>query len=228
MPHRIAKMINRQIVNVIDWFDERVHFKETILVMMEKPFSKHATDIQYCFGGISLLLFLNQVVTGLLLSVYYVPTPKDAYLSIQYITFDVNFGWLIRALHIWGADLMVLCVLIHLCIAYFKGYYRKPLELNWVSGFILFVLCLAFGFSGYLLPWTQLSYWATTIVTDMTTAIPYIGDFVLLFLRGGKTVDQATLVRFYSFHTQIIPSISLAVLFFHLWMIKRRGICVPL
>ncbi len=218
-------MVTRKTV---DWFDKRLRFKEPLLFMMERPFSKHATDIKYCFGGISLILFINQVITGLLLSIYYVPTPQDAYLSIQYITFEVSFGWLIRAMHMWGADLMILSVLIHLCIAYFKGYYRKPLELNWISGFTLFLLSLGFGFSGYLLPWTQLSYWATVIVTDIAAGIPYIGENLLLFLRGGMTVDQSTLIRFYSFHTKIIPVFSMLLLTLHLWMIKRRGICVPL
>lgn len=188
----------------------------------------HHHSVWYYFGGVSLFLFLVQVGSGALLLLYYKPTPQTAFESVQLVVTRVPFGWLIRSVHAWGANLMILAVFIHLASVYFLKAYRPPRELHWVSGCALFGLVLAFGFTGYLLPWNQLSFFATRVGTDIVGVVPGVGPFLRTYLRGGESVGGATLTRLFGMHVVFLPLLVLALLGFHLALVQRSGISEPL
>jgi len=146
---------------------------------------------------------------------------------VQFIMTQVPFGWLIRSIHSWSANLMVLAAFVHLFSVFFLKAYRAPREITWFSGFILFVLALAFGFSGYLLPWNKLAFFATKVGTDIAGAVPFVGEFILRFLRGGDHVTGGTLSRFYGVHVAILPALTTALLGLHLILVQRHGMSVP-
>ena len=208
--------------------DERLQVDEAIRHQLEKPVPGRAIRQLWCMGGISLLLFFNQLFTGILLLIYYKPGPNVAYESVRYLMESVPLGWLIRQMHAWGAHLMVLCVVIHMFRVFISKAYRPPRELNWMTGTALFMLTFSFAFTGYLLPWDQLSYWATTVGTDSTTAIPVVGKLLLLYMRGGETVTAATLSRFFVAHTVLLPWITTMLLVAHFVMIRRQKLSRPL
>jgi len=211
-----------------DWIDERYQIVEPIRGVLKKPVELFSTRWWYCLGGITFVLFLIQGVTGTLLAFYYKPTPDEAYASIQFIETQVRFGAAIRAIHHWSANAMVVMVVAHLLRVFITGAFKPPRELNWISGVILFVMTLGFGFTGYLLPWDQRAFWATTVGSEIAGGIPWIGDLSLIFLRGGWDVSAVTLSRFYAVHILILPIIILAFLGVHFLMIRRQGIARPL
>jgi quinol-cytochrome oxidoreductase complex cytochrome b subunit len=188
-----------------------------------KPLPAHV-GFWHTFGSLSLYLFLNQVVTGILLMVYYRPTTNTAFESIRFIMAKAYFGWLIRGLHAWGATLMILCVLIHMVHAFFVGAYKKPRELTWVVGVFIFGCTVTFGFTGYLLPWNQLSYWATTVGTEITGAIPVVGEYFRTLLRGGEGVTGETLARFYVMHVVVLPWVLTMLIATHIFLMRVQGL----
>jgi quinol-cytochrome oxidoreductase complex cytochrome b subunit len=159
-----------------------------------------------------------------MLSVYYVPSPDHAYDSITYIMNEVQFGWLIRGIHHWGASLLVLVVFLHMLRVFFYGAYKYPRELTWITGVFLLLATLGMGFTGYLLPWNQRSYWATVVGTEIAGTVPGIGRFITRVLRGGSDLSAVTLVRFFSMHVWIIPALVLVILGVHLYLVVRLGI----
>ncbi len=165
-----------------------------------------------------------QAVTGILLSVYYVPSPDHAYDSVQYIMTGVSFGWLIRGIHHWGASLMVLVVFIHMLRVFFYGAYKYPREVTWLTGVVLLLATLGMGFTGYLLPWNQKAYWATTVGTSIAGTVPGVGDFILQALRGGPELSAVTLARFFAAHIWMIPAVILITISIHLYLVIRNGI----
>lgn len=225
----------RQIVGVLlDIFpviygelDQRLDVKEGLQKLLKKPVPKRLNFL-YCFGGMTFLLFVIQVVTGILLAIYYKPSAADAYTSVKFITNTVPLGWLIRQIHAWGANLMIITVLIHMGRVYFHGAFKNPRELNWMVGVVLLALTMGFGFTGYLLPWDQKSFWGTTIGTEVAGGVPLIGSYLLVLLRGSQNVTGDTLTRFYSVHVLILPWITALFLAVHFAMIKRQGIAKPL
>jgi quinol-cytochrome oxidoreductase complex cytochrome b subunit len=212
--------------------DERLSVQEGMKRQFEKPVWFYRTRLENnllaCLGGISFLLYLFQVVTGILLLMYYRPTTAEAYRSVVDITNHVPYGWLIRGIHRWGANLMIVTVLLHMMRVFFTAAYRSPREVTWVNGVLLLVFTLGFGFSGYLLPWHQLSYWATSAGTDTLSAIPVVGEGIKYFVRGGATIGQLALTRFFAFHVVILPGLMLMFLVLHFLMIRRQGISEPL
>jgi cytochrome b6 len=176
----------------------------------------------------ALFLFLVQVTTGILLLLYYRPSASEAFESIQYIMAEVPFGWLIRSIHAWGANLFVGAVFLHLLSVYFLKAYRAPREMTWISGVLLLFVTLGFGFSGYLLPWNTLSYFATKVGTDVPAQVPVIGDLLSRILRGGSDVTGATLSRFYGIHVAILPAITTLLLGLHVYLVQRHGMSTPL
>jgi len=178
----------------------------------------------YCFGGIAFTLFILQLLTGLLLSLHYIPTEAEAYRSIQHLHQDVPLGSLLRATHHWAANLMVVMVLSHMLRVFITGSYKNPRELNWVAGALLFVMTMAFGFTGYLLPWDQKAYWATLVGTNMLGSVPLIGQFLAAFVRGGPEVTGRTLLRFYSMHMLWLPALTGFFLWVHFHILRRLGI----
>jgi len=184
---------------------------------------KHAVRYTYtfCLGGISFFLFLALTVTGVYLMFFYVPAPGSAYVDIQTIQTDVAFGQYIRNVHRWSAHLMVLAVSAHLARVFYRGAYKSPKEFNWVIGVVLLVLTLLLSFTGYLLPWDQLAYWAVTVGTEMAGYVPFVGEWVREVLLGGSTVSSETLLRFYVLHVAVLPTLMVLVLMFHLWRWRK-------
>jgi cytochrome b6 len=175
----------------------------------------------------TLFFFLVQVSTGILLMLYYRPSAAEAFESVEFIMTSVRFGWLIRSLHSWSANLMVFFAFVHLFSTYFMKAYRPPREMTWISGCVMLFLVLGFGFSGYLLPWNQLAFFATKVGTDIAGEVPLIGEWILRFLRGGSRVTGATLSRFYGWHVAILPAITTLLLGLHLLLVQLRGMSVP-
>ncbi|HEX9761064.1 MAG TPA: cytochrome bc complex cytochrome b subunit [Candidatus Acidoferrales bacterium] len=210
-----------------DWLDERFGWEELVAPLRHKTVPRHKHSHWYYLGGITLFLFLIQVGTGILLLLYYRASAGEAFESVQYIMTKVEFGWLVRSIHSWAANLMVFTAFAHMFSVLFLRAYRKPRELTWVSGMILLGLTLAFGFSGYLLPWNELAFFATKVGTDIAGAVPLIGKWLVVFLRGGEEVTGATLNRFFGFHVAVLPGLMTVFLGAHLILVQRFGISVP-
>ena len=210
------------------WIDDRVQLDDLVNFMGKKYVPVHRHSIWYYFGGVSLFLFIIQVVTGIMLLLYYKSGEEFAFESIQYIMSKVNFGWLIRSIHSWTANLFILTAMIHMFSVFFEKAYRKPREITWITGMLMFFLALGFGFSGYLLPWNELAFFATKVGTDIAGVVPFIGKPLMIFLRGGEEVTGATLSRFFGFHVAVLPGIFTVLLGTHLVLVQRQGMSEPL
>lgn len=210
------------VKKLYNWLDERLGLTTIYNVVLDRKVPK--VNWFFTLGSASLFLFLMQGVTGILLTVYYVPTPDHAYDSIQYIMNEVTFGWLIRGIHHWGATLMVLIVFLHMLRTFYFAAYKYPREITWVTGVILLLATLGMGFTGYLLPWNQRSYWATTVGTEIPGTVPFIGQFITNVLRGGPDLSAVTLSRFFSVHIWFLPAVILGTIGIHLYLIIRIGI----
>lgn len=214
--------------NSIEQFlKERLPVEEISELAKKKKVPLHKHSMWYYMGGIAGILLGIQIVTGILLMVYYVPELSAAHASILKINSQVTFGWFIRSLHSWSANAMILVVIAHLFSAYFMKAYRKPREITWFSGLALLGLCLAFGFTGYLLPWDDVSFFATKIGLDVASKVPLIGDFLAHALRGGDAVSQNTISRFFMIHVAVLPAILLVAMGIHLLMVQFHGISEP-
>jgi quinol-cytochrome oxidoreductase complex cytochrome b subunit len=210
-----------------DWFNERFQLEDLIHFMGKKYVPIHRHSMWYYFGGISVFLFIIQVCTGIMLLLYYKAGEDQAFESIQFIMSKVQFGWLIRSIHSWAANLFVLSAVIHMFSVYFEKAYRKPRELTWVTGMLMLLLLLGFGFSGYLLPWNELAFFATKVGTDIMGVIPVIGRPIMILLRGGEEVTGATLTRFFGFHVAVLPGIFTVLFALHLLFVQRQGMSEP-
>ena len=211
-----------------DWLDERFDLRIPLEAFLKKPVPKHAIRWYFCLGGITFALFVIQGVTGILLSLYYKPTPDQAYESILFIMNNVRFGWLIRSIHSWSASLMIAFCVAHMLRVFITGSYKKPRELNWVAGVVLLLLTLAFGFTGYLLPWDQKALWGSTVGSEILGVVPLIGEALLGLLRGGMEITGLTLTRFYGIHMLVLPVLAFVFLGAHFVIIRRQGISGPL
>jgi cytochrome b6 len=212
---------------IFSWLDRRFHLTPLIEYMRNKQVPIHRHTIWYYMGGVTLFLFAVQVFTGILLVLYYQADEESAFESVRFIMTKVQFGWLFRSIHSWAANLMVLFVFVHMFSTFFTKAFRKPRELTWMTGFVLFVLSLGFGFTGYLLPWNELAFFATKVGTDIVGAVPLIGNAARTVLRGGEDVTGATLSRFYAIHIAIMPALFTAFLIFHLLFVQRQGMHEP-
>ena len=213
---------------VVDWLDERLDLSGIKHFVAEKGVPIHTQEVWYYLGGMTMFLFGVQVFTGILLLLYYRPSATEAYESVQFIVTQVKFGWLIRNIHSWSANLLIALAFAHFFSVFFLKSYRKPRELTWLTGIFLLFLMLGFGFSGYLLPWNELSFFATKVGTGIAGAVPVIGPFTLRLLRGGDDVTGATLSRFYGLHVAILPAITTALVAAHLLLVQQQGMSVPL
>jgi cytochrome b6 len=213
--------------NVYDWFQERLEIQAIADDITSKYVPPHV-NIFYCLGGITLTCFIVQVATGFAMTFYYRPTVTEAFASVDYIMTEVNFGWLIRSVHRWSASMMVLNMILHVCRVYLTGGFKKPRELTWVTGVALASVTVSFGVTGYSLPWDQVGYWACKIVTGVPDAVPIVGGLLVQVLRGGVSVGQSTLTRFYSAHTFVLPVVAVVLMLTHFVMIRKQGISGPL
>lgn len=207
---------------LFQWLDDRLGLSTIYNITLDRKVPK--VNWFYTLGSASLFLFVMQAVTGIFLAVYYVPSPENAYNSIQYIMNEVAFGWLIRGIHHWGATLMVIFVFLHMLRTFFFAAYKFPREITWLTGVILLLATLGMGFTGYLLPWNQRSYWATTVGTEIAGTVPVIGDFIMRVLRGGTDLSGVTLARFFAVHIWFIPAIIVALIGVHMYLVIRIGI----
>ncbi len=208
------------------WIEERFG-PDPLALLRKKQVPRHRHSLWYYLGGMTLFLFFVQVATGILLLLYYRPSPAEAFESVQFIMTKVQFGWLLRGIHAWAANLLVLTAFLHMFSTFFLKAYRKPRELTWVSGCVLLFLFLGFGFSGYLLPWNELAFFATKVGTEMMAAVPLLGTWLLTFFRGGEEVTGATLTRFFGFHVAVLPALTTLVLGAHLLLVQHFGMSVP-
>lgn len=211
----------------LTWLSDRLGLDPLIALAREKEVPIHRHTIWYYFGGMTLFLFIVQVATGVLLLLYYRPSAETAFESVQFIMTEVSFGWLVRSIHSWSANLMIAMLFVHMFSVYLLKAYRPPRELTWITGVLLFFITLAFGFSGYLLPWNKLAFFATKVGTEIAGVVPVIGHFLLRFLRGGDEVTGGTLTRFFGFHVAVLPALATFVLTVHIWLVQRHGMSVP-
>ncbi|HTM43134.1 MAG TPA: cytochrome bc complex cytochrome b subunit [Terriglobales bacterium] len=215
------------LTRVRGWLDERFGWDELLAPLRHKTVPIHRYSYWYFLGGITLFLFGVQVCTGILLLLYYRPSANEAFESVQYLMTQVQFGWLVRSVHSWAANLMIFTAFLHMFSVVFLRAYRKPRELTWISGMLLLFLAMGFGFSGYLLPWNTLAFFATKVGTDIAGQVPFVGHRLMIFLRGGEEVTGATLSRFFGFHVAVLPGLTTLLVGIHLLLIQRFGISVP-
>jgi cytochrome b6 len=216
-----------RITQTKDWLDERLSINTLSDIAQKKEVPLHRHSIWYYFGGMTLFLFVVQVVTGILLLLYYRPRAENAFESVQFIVTEVQFGWLIRSIHSWSANLMIATLFIHMFSVFFLRAYHRPREITWVTGVFLFFISICFGFSGYLLPWNEVSFFATKVGTEIAGVIPVVGRTALRFLRGGDDVTGATLTRFFGFHVAVLPATATVFLVIHVLLVQLHGMSVP-
>lgn len=224
-------------VAVVDWLDSRFPFTEAVDEALTQRVPNFANAFYYCFGGMVFILITFQLITGVLLSFYFVPdasgTPAASYTSVQYIMNSVYLGWLIRGIHFWGANLLIVMVVLHMSRVYWTGSYRAPRELNWMVGVAMMFCILLFSLTGYLLPWDTKAYWATSVTIKVAGSVPTIGpidigSFIKALLQGGPVLGPGTLQRFFTIHVFLLPAAILLLMFVHFRLIRQHGISEPL
>lgn len=217
-------------MKIKDWILERfpIDYKKVVeiteKVFIKEPIPLHYKKWFFATGGAPLVLILFQIITGIFLMFYYVPSTEMAYESVRHITQEVRFGFWIRGIHKWGSNLLVIALLLHMTRVFFTRAYRKPRELNWIIGLMLLGLSLGLSLTGYSLIQNQVSYWATTIGTNSMGAVPLIGDSLLTFLRGGEDVTANTLTRFFTLHVTLLPPLLILLIFIHIFILHLHGI----
>ena len=222
---------------VVDWLDSRFPFTETVDEALTQRVPNYANAFYYCFGGMTFILIVLQILTGIFLAFYYVPDgsgiPAPAYTSVNFITNHVYLGWLIRGIHFWGASLLIVMVVLHMARVYWTGSYRAPRELNWMVGIAMMVIVLVFSLTGYLLPWDTKAYWATSVTLQVAGSPPPIGpidigSWIKTLLQGGPVVGPGTLQRFFAIHVFLLPAAILLLMYVHFRLIRQHGISEPL
>jgi len=213
-------------ITVVDWIDERTSVSGAARWMMFRKVPK-GTNWFYTLGTATMFAFLSQAVTGVILAMYYDPSATGAYESVRYITNEVFLGELVRGMHKWGSTMMVVLAFVHMARTFFFGAYKYPRELNWVVGVVLLVLTLLMGFTGYLLPFDQRSYWATIVGVNINGSSPLIGPYLSDFVRAGSDFGATTLARFYSIHMMIIPGALALLIGVHLYLVAKLGTTAP-
>ena len=219
-------MLHRVFNSVLNWLDDRLHIREGFKELLDEPLPEGVgwTNV---FGSISLFLFVLQAATGIFISMFYAPTPEAAHASVSYIQNELFLGNFVRGLHHWGSSFFVVFTVIHLLRTFIYSAYKYPRELTWIFGVILFNLVLAFGLTGYLLPWDQKAYWATVVTLNIAGTAPVLGEFIQKILQGGDVIGSVTLTHFYSLHVIVLPLITLGAVSIHVFLQKRQGITPP-
>ena len=211
---------------IVGWVDERTGVGGFTKGMLFRKVPK-GTNWFYTLGSATMFAFLSQAVTGVILAMYYDPSPTRAYDSVQHITNDVFLGDLVRGMHRWGATVMIVLIFLHMGRVFFFGAYKYPRELNWVIGVVLLVLTLGMGFTGYLLPFDQRSFWATVVGVNINGTAPVLGPYISDFLRAGPEFGATTLSRFYAIHMLVIPGLLALLIGIHLYLVVKLGTTAP-
>jgi quinol---cytochrome c reductase cytochrome b subunit, bacillus type len=210
----------------VDWLEERSGLVGGIRYFLFRKVPRD-TNWFHTLGSATLTAFIVQLVTGVILAMYYQPDPDKAYESIQHITNDVTLGWLVRGMHRWGASVFIILMFFHMARVFLFGAYKYPRELNWIVGVLLLTLGLFEGFTGYLLPWDNTSYWATVVGININGTAPFLGPFIASVLRGGSEIGSDTLARFYSIHMLVLPGALIGLILLHLYLVVRLGVSSP-
>jgi quinol-cytochrome oxidoreductase complex cytochrome b subunit len=210
----------------LDWLEERSGLVGGVRYFL---FRKVPSDTNWMqtLGSATLTAFIVQAITGVILAMYYKPSPNDAYSSIQNITDHVTMGWLVRGMHKWGASVFIILLFLHMGRVFLFGAYKYPRELNWIVGVLLLVMGMMEGFTGYLLPWDQTAYWASVVGINLNGTGPFVGPFLAQFLRSGQEIGGDTLTRFYSLHMLLIPGAIIGLITLHLYLVIRLGVTSP-
>jgi quinol-cytochrome oxidoreductase complex cytochrome b subunit len=214
------------VAKLADWLDERLGWRKVWDTVFLRKIPK--VNWLYTLGSATLFVAAIQGATGILLTIYYVPSPDHAYDSILYITNEVTGGWLIRGLHHYASSALVILCVLHMLRIIIHGAYKYPRELTWITGVFLLLIMIGFGFTGYLLPWDQKAYWATAVGTQMAGTPPFVGDFLLNVIRGGKEITEITLARFFGVHIWVLPTFLITFIGVHIYLVIRNGISASL
>jgi menaquinol-cytochrome c reductase cytochrome b subunit len=220
------KQMEAMVLYPIDWLEERSGLIGGVRYFL---FRKVPGDLGWAhtLGSATLTAFLVQAITGVILAMFYKPSPDEAYASIQHITNDVTFGWLVRGMHRWGASVFIILLFFHMARVFLYGAYKYPRELNWIVGVFLLILGMFEGFTGYLLPYDQTAYWATVVGMNITANGPFVGTLLGQIMQGGAAIGPDTLARFYSLHMLVAPGAIFALIGLHLYLVIRLGVSSP-
>lgn len=216
-------LVTIRMNKLLQWIDIRFPLVSVCQTYFSQYYVAKNLNIYYCFGALSLLMLFNQIATGLWLTMFYTPTAQKAFDSIEYIMREINYGWLLRYMHSTGASMLFLVLYLHIFRGLLYGSYQKPRELVWLFGVLLFIFFIVEAFFGYLLPWGQLSFWGAQIMTSLLSAVPFIGDDLVIWLRGDYIVGNATLQRFFALHVIGVPLIVLLFVFLHIVGLHKVG-----
>ena len=208
------------------WVDQRVNGSGIYTALLTRKVPK-GTNWFYTLGSATMFIFAMQAITGVFLSMYYTPSPTEAYASITHLTNDVFMGEFVRSMHKWGASLMIILIFLHMARTFFFGAYKYPRELNWVIGVVLIVLTMVMGLTGYLLPFDQRSFWATIVANNITASGPVVGPYLADFLRAGPDFSATTLSRFYALHMLLVPGLIGGLIAAHLFLVVKLGTTAP-
>jgi cytochrome b6 len=215
------------IGSLFAWLNDRIGFTAIMPFMRKKEVPVHRHSFWYYIGGMALFLFGLQICTGILLLFYYRPSAEGAYESVQFLMAEVEFGWLIRSIHSWGANLMIFMAFVHMFSVMLLKAYRAPREITWMTGVGLLFVSMGLGFTGYLLPWNELAFFATRVGTEIPGVLPVVGPFIRDLLRGGEDISGATLTRFYALHVSVLPALMFMLVALHVLLVQRHGMSVP-
>lgn len=219
---------------IYDWVDERLDITPIWRDIADHEVPEHVNPAHhfsafvYCFGGLTFFIVVIQFLSGMFLSMFYTPDIVNAWQSVNYLQNEVAFGYIVRGMHHWGASLVIVMLFLHTLRVFFQGAYKKPREMNWVVGVLLFITMLGLGLTGYLLPWDNKAYFATKVTVEIASGVPLIGEFIRTFLQGGDILGAATLTRFFAIHVFFLPAMLMLLLALHFIMIRRQGISGPL
>ncbi|WKL02653.1 cytochrome b6 [Paenibacillus amylolyticus] len=220
--------------NVYDWIDERLDITPIWRDVADHEVPEHVNPAHhfsafvYCFGGLTFFITVIQILSGMFLTMYYVPDIINAYASVEYLQTKVAFGQIVHGMHHWGASLVIVMMFLHTMRVFFTGSYKAPREMNWVVGMLIFFVMLGLGLTGYLLPWDNKAYFATKVTLEIANTVPWLGPIIKEFLQGGTIVGAQTLTRFFALHVFFLPAVLLVLLVGHFIMIRRQGISGPL
>jgi quinol-cytochrome oxidoreductase complex cytochrome b subunit len=223
---RLATGAKESPADLVGWVDERMGATSFLTAMLMRKVPK-GTNWFYTLGSATMFAFVVQALTGVFLAMYYTPSPVEAYASIVYLTNEVFLGEFVRGMHKWGASVMVILVFVHMARTFFFGAYKYPRELNWVIGVVLLILTMTMGFTGYLLPFDQRSYWATIVGVNINGTGPLVGPYLSDFLRAGPEFGATTLSRFYAIHMLLVPGAIIAMIGAHLYLVVKLGTTAP-
>ncbi|RFA37253.1 cytochrome b6 [Virgibacillus dokdonensis] len=220
---------------IYDWIDERADITPIWRDIADHEVPEHVNPAHhfsafvYCFGGLTFFVVVIQILSGMFLTMYYVPDIENAWRSVYYLQTEVAHGQIVRGMHHWGASVVIVMLLLHTLRVFFQGAYKKPRELNWIVGVLIFFIMLGLGFTGYLLPWDNKAFFATQVGLEIAQQVPFVGEELKTLLAGDeKIVGAQTLTRFFAIHVFFLPGALFALLAVHFILIRRQGISGPL